>query len=297
MPGVPSAVVRHALTFLGTWTFEPVPAALLIASSLLYLAGVRTLARRQQSWSAWRTASFQAGLALIWFVILGPVGSYDDVFFWSHMIQHIVLTMIAAPLLLLGSPILLLLRASSRRIRHDYLLPVLRSRVVVGLTDPRLSWLLFAGMLIGTHFSPFYDYALYHPLVHDYVEHPLFLGTALIYYYPLLGHNSVPRYIKPGIRVASLSLMMLPEVIVGYVIYSSQYVMYPFYVHVARPFPPHNPLLDEQLGGALMWAGAMIIGSIWISLAVLDWLRSEEQKAHRIDLQTLATPTRPVQAS
>lgn len=289
--------MRHALTFLGTWTFEPVPVTLLIASALLYLAGVRTLVRRQQSWSAWRTTSFQAGLVLIWFVILGPVGAHDDVFFWSHMVQHIVLMMIAAPLLLLGSPILLLLRASPRRVRHDYLLPVLRSRVVVGLTDPRFSWLLFAGVLIGTHFSPFYDYALYHPLVHNYVEHPLFLGAALIYYYPLLGHNSVPRYIQPGIRVLSLSLMMLPEAIVGFVFYSSTYVMYPFYVHVTRPFPPLSPLLDQQLGGALMWAGAMIIDSIWIILAVLDWWRSEEQKAHRVDVHTLGTPTRPARAS
>jgi putative membrane protein len=289
--------VRVALTFLGTWTFEPVPVALLIASSLLYLAGVRTLVRRQQSWSGWRTTSFQAGLVLICFVIPGPVGAYDDVFFWSHMVQHIVLVMIAAPLLLLGSPILLLLRVSSRRIRHDYLLPVLRSRVVVGLTDPRLGWLLFAGVLIGTHFSPFYDYALYHPLVHNYVEHPLFLGVALIYYYPLLGHNSAPRYVKPGIRFVSLSLMMIPEAVVGLIIYSSNYIMYPFYVHVARPFPPYSPLLDQQLGGALMWAGAMVIDSIWVVLAVLDWLHSEEQNAHRVDVQTLATPTHPARAS
>lgn len=289
--------MRHALTFLGTWTFEPVPAALLIASALLYVAGVRTLARRQQSWSAWRTTSFFAGVALTWVVVLGPIGAYDDVFFWSHMIQHIVLMMISAPLLLLGSPILLLLRASPRRIRHDYLVPVLRSRVVVGLTDPVFSWLLFAGVLIGTHFSPFYDYALYHPLVHNYIEHALFLGVALIYYYPLLGHNSVPRYIKPGIRFLSLALMMIPEATVGFVLYSSHYIMYPFYVHVARPFPPFSPLLNQQLGGALMWAGAMIIDSIWIILAVLDWLHSEEQHAHRVDVQTLATPTQPAQAS
>jgi cytochrome c oxidase assembly factor CtaG len=285
--------VRHALVFLGTWTFEWIPAALLIASSLLYLAGVRILARRQQSWSAWRTTSFQAGLALIWFVTLGPIGAYDDVFFWSHMVQHIVLMMVSAPLLLLGSPVLLLLRVSPRRIRHDYLVPVLRSRVVVGLSDPRLGWLLYGGVLIGTHFSPFYDYALYHPSVHNYVEHPLFLGVALIYYYPLIGHNSVPRYIKPGIRFVSLSLMMIPGAILGLTIYSSNYILFPFYEHVARPFPPFSTLVDQQLGGALMWAGGMIIESIWITLSVLDWLRSEEQNAHRVDVQTLAMPTQP----
>jgi hypothetical protein len=72
--------------------------------------------------------------------------------------------------------------------------------------------------------------------------------------------------------------------------------MYPFYLHVQRPFGP-PPLLDQQLGGALMWGGSMVIDTIWVSLAVLAWLRSESRLATRIDVQTLselpALPGRP----
>jgi putative copper resistance protein D len=209
------------------------------------------------------------------------------------MVQHIVLMMLAAPILLLGSPVLLLLRASSRGVRHRWLVPVLRSRAVAALTHPVASWLIFAGVLMGTHFSPFYEYSLRHPLVHDYVEHPLFLGAALIYYYGLLPGNPSPQRLAPAWRALSLFLMMIPETMTGFFIYASRYLLYPFYGDVARPFGP-SPLPDQQLAGALMWSGSMLIDSVWVSVAVLEWLRSEERRARRLDLAALAEGTRPL---
>jgi cytochrome c oxidase assembly factor CtaG len=288
--------VRQVATFLSSWTFDPVPVVLLIVSALAYLAGVRRLRISQPSspWPRRCTASFLTGLGLVWFVVLGPIGAYDDVFFWSHMVQHIVLMMLAAPLLLLGAPLLLLLRVCDRRWRHAYIVPVLRSRAVLALTNPVVGWVVFAGVLIGTHFSPFFNYSLNHPIVHDYVEHPLYLAAALIYYYPLIGHNSAPRRMPPSGRVISLFTMMIPETMTGFFIYSSNYLLYPFYGHVARPFGP-GALTDQQLAGALMWAGSMIIDSVWVSLAVLEWLHSEERRSHRLDLETLAAATLPLQ--
>jgi cytochrome c oxidase assembly factor CtaG len=288
--------VRQTLVFLGNWTFDPVLATILIAAAVIYLLGVHKLGAHGSGtpWSRWCTLSFLSGLGLIWIVLLGPIGAYDDIFFWCHMIQHIVLMMIAAPLLLLGNPILLLLRVSRRELRHNYIVPVLRSRVILALTKPVVGWVIFAGVLMGTHFSPFFNFALNHPLVHEYVEHPLYLGAALIYYYPIVGHNSVPRLVTPATRVISLFTMMLPETMTGFFIYSSNYLMYPFYGHVVRPFGP-GPLKDQQLAGALMWSGSMVIDSIWVTLAVLEWLHSEERRSHRLDLQTLAMPTLPIQ--
>ncbi len=284
----------RVLTVLGTWTFDPLLALMLVACGCGYGWALRTLSQRKPmiAWPRRYTVSFFAGLALTWFVLLGPVGAYDDIFFWAHMTQHIMIMMVAAPLLLLGAPVLLLLRVSSRRVRRRYVLPVLRSRAVAALTHPVVSWALFAGAIVGTHFSPFYDFALRHPLVHLYVEHPLYLGAALVYYYPLLSPNPVRNRLSPGLRVVSLSLMMVPEAMSGFFIYSSQYLLYPYYGTVARPFGP-GPLADQQLGGALMWAAGMIIDSIWVALAAHEWLRSEERRAHRIDLETLAQATLP----
>jgi putative copper resistance protein D len=87
--------------------------------------------------------------------------------------------------------------------------------------------------------------------------------------------------------------MMVPEAMSGFFIYASAYVRYPYYLTVHRPFGP-GPLKDQQLGGALMWAGSMIVDSVWVAMAVHEWLRSEERRAHRLDLQTLAESTLPV---
>jgi putative copper resistance protein D len=141
---------------------------------------------------------------------------------------------------------------------------------------------LFAGVLIGTHFSPFYQYALTHEAVHRFVEHPLYFGVGLLYFYPLVGANPVPNGPPPLGKVASLVLMMGPETMTGFFLYSSSTVFYPWYASALRPWGP-DPLTDQQLGGALMWTGAMLINSVWIVLAVLAWLRDEERKARRLD--------------
>ena len=287
------------MAFLGTWTVAPVPAICLVGSAVLYLWGVRRLGSVGRAptgarvWPRRATASFLIGLALVWLVVLGPVGAFDDTFFWAHMVQHVVLMMLAAPLLLLGSPVLLALRVASRQTRHDLLVPVLRSRVVVTLTHPVVSWVLFAAVLVGTHFSPFFEYALRHPLVHDFVEHPLYLGVALLFYYPLLPGNPSPQRLAPAWRSLSLFLMMIPETMTGFFIYASNYLLYPFYGGVHRPFGP-APLADQQLAGALMWSGSMLIDSVWVTVAVLEWLKSEERRAHRIDVETLAHSPRPL---
>jgi cytochrome c oxidase assembly factor CtaG len=283
------------MAFLEEWTLDPAPASCLVAAAGGYLWAARTIGRRSPSapWPRRLTVSYLSGLALVWVAILGPFGVYDDTFFWAHMVQHLLLMMLAAPLILLGAPVLLVLRVSSRSFRHSFVVPVLRSRVVSALTHPVVSWLIFAGVLVGTHFSPFFDYSLRHPVVHDFVEHPLFLGAALLFYYPLLPGNPSPRRLPPAGRALSLFLMMIPETMVGFFIYASRYLLYPFYGTVVRPFGP-AAIPDQQLAGALMWAGSMLIDSLWVSIAVLDWLHSEEKRSRRLDLQTLVTPRLPV---
>ncbi|MCW2936158.1 MAG: putative copper resistance protein [Actinomycetia bacterium] len=271
---------------LGTWTFAPFPGLVILVTAAAYVAAAVTVSRRNpgRPWPAARTACFLGGLLLAWIVILGPVGAYDDVFFWAHMVQHIVLMMIIAPLLLLGRPVLLLLRVTRPEARRRMIVPVLRSRAVRVLTDPVLTWLLFAGTLIGTHFSPFYNYALYHPAVHDYVEHPLYLGVALLYYYPLLDGSAGQHRTPHGARVVSLGLMMMPEALTGFFIYAQGHVLYSWYVAVARPFGP-NPLTDQQIGGAMMWGGGMLLDTGWMIVAVAAWLNAEQAKTRRIDAE------------
>jgi cytochrome c oxidase assembly factor CtaG len=138
-------------------------------------------------------------------------------------------------------------------------------------------------VLVGTHFTGFYEYALEHPPVHNYVEHPLYLGAGLLYYYPLLGVSPGGSAMQPFAKVVSLFLMMVPEAVVGFSLYMASSVLYPYYETVERPWGPSTALLDQRLGGALMWSAGMIFHALWISVAAWQWFRSEEVKARRID--------------
>ena len=116
---------------------------------------------------------------------------------------------------------LLALEVARPATRKRWLVPVLRSRTVRWLTDPIITWVLFATVLIGTHFSPFYQFALTHEWVHRFVEHPLYFAVGLLYFYPLIGANPVPHGPPPIAKVASLVLMMVPETMTGFFLYSS----------------------------------------------------------------------------
>jgi len=274
---------------LTAWAPDPVVLTGIGLLAAGYLLAVRVGDGRHPGhpWPRGRTVAFLTGVALLGLALMGPTGAFDDTFFWAHMTQHLVAMMVVAPLLLLGSPIVALLRASSPGLRRRWLVPLLRSGFARRATHPVTTWVLFAGTLLGTHFSPFYDYATSHPLVHRFVEHPLYLTVALLYYYPLLGGGPTPHRVAPALKVASLVTMMAPETMTGFFLYSATHVFYPTYLAADRPFGP-GPLQDQQLGGALMWAGGMILDAAWIALAAREWLRAEERAARRSDAQIRA---------
>ena len=115
----------------------------------LYLWGVVRVARRHPArpWPIWRTGMFLAGLAIVVLALCSGIGSYDDILFWDHMIQHLMLIMVAPPLLILGQPITLLLHAS-RNPLHTWAKRVLRSRPASFLTWPVFGFAAYAAAIV-----------------------------------------------------------------------------------------------------------------------------------------------------
>lgn len=272
------------LNFLGAWAFDPLVDAALITSAASYAWAARVVNRQTPiaPWPGRSSVYFQSGIIILWVMLEGPIGVFDDTFFWAHMVQHIALVMICAPLLLLGNPVLLALRVCSPAVRRRWVVPVLRGSVIRALTGPVTTWVLLALVITGTHFTPFFELTLEHPALHRFVEHPLYLGAALLYFYPLLPGKGAARRLPPAGRVLSMFLMMVPEAMTGFFIYASGYVMYPYYSHVVRPFGP-SALTDQQMGGALMWGGSMLIDTGWMALAAYEWLLSEARQGRRVN--------------
>jgi cytochrome c oxidase assembly factor CtaG len=186
-------------------------------------------------------------------VILAALGPWTDAAadrtLTAHMLQHVALTMVAAPLLVLGSRGVL--RVLPRRV----------ARALVRLGHPLLAWTAFAVVQLGTHFTGFYGYALAHAWAHG-LEHGLYLGTAVWFWWPVLGRRW--RGAVPYLLAA-----MPVQAAIGVVLMSSDR---PFYDH-------YSSVADQHRGGALMWATGSLVMAVAIVWVAWDWIRAEERRA------------------
>ena len=186
-------------TALGSWTLDPLSMALLIVAAGLYGWGYRRLRRAAPRFHfpRWQVAAFGAGLALLLLLLISPIDTYSDDLFWAHMTQHMGMVMLAAPLLLLGAPATLALRAASPHVRRRLFTPLLGSRALRTLTYPPLALALFLASVWIWHLPALYEAAIQHEAVHV-LEHASFLGGAVLFWW--LNHRRGRYASAPGAR-------------------------------------------------------------------------------------------------
>jgi putative membrane protein len=231
---IPPFLPERRLAEMGTWDLDPKTLCLLAVVALVYLRGwLRGKGRGEE------LAAFVAGLLTIFIALQSPLDTFDDLYLWVHMTQHILL-MTAAPLLImLGRPWHLLLRGLPRPLVKA-LAPVL---AWPGLMNPVVAWLLFASSFILWHLPGFYQFALQSPFWHD-VQHACFFWSGILFWHPVLAK---PRWlIVPYLLFADI----LNTVFSAYLIFSGRLV-YPLYRSVRAA--GMTPMNDQILAGAIMW--------------------------------------------
>ena len=228
-----------------------------------------------------RVWAWNSGLLILFVALASPIATWDTTLFSVHMVQHLLLTMVAAPLLALGAPITLLLRLSSASTRQRFILPVLHSRLLRVVSFPVVAWVLFAGVMWVSHFSGLYDASLENEVVHV-LEHGMYLGVALLFWWPVVGADPSPWRLPHPARIGYLFLGMPQSSFLGLAIYSAPGVLYPHYATLVRPWGP-SPLADQQLAGTLMWVGGDLFFLVAMILAVWVWMRAEEAVGRRAD--------------
>lgn len=267
-----------ALSFLLDWSFDPLIWLPALGAALAWWSAVGRVNRAHPGNRVprGRSIAWYAGIAAILVALDSGIERYDTTLFSVHMVQHMLLVFVAPPLLLYAGPITLLLRASSAATRRRWILPVLHSRPVRWLSFPVVSWLLFAAVMWGTHFSPLFDLSLENELVHR-VEHALFLSTALLFWWPLVGPDPSPWRMGSPARVLYAGLQMPQNTFLAVAIFMSTTPLYPHYATTVRSWGP-TVLEDQQLAGGLMWIGGdfTFIGAV--ILLVAAWMRAEERR-------------------
>jgi cytochrome c oxidase assembly factor CtaG len=276
---VPAISLHRVLT---AWTFEPLPLVAIALMAVAYLSGVRTLTRRGDRWSRWRTLSFcGGGLGSLLIATCSSLATYDDVLFSMHMVQHMVLSMVAPVFLALGAPVTLALRTLPRRLRSA-LLVVLHSRVVAVLAMPAVALTLFIASPWVLYLSGWYEATLRSDALHNLL-HLHFVAVGCLFFWPLLGTDPVPGRVAYPFRMLAIFATLPFHAFLGVTIMDmSTLIAGDWYLSLHRSWPP-SPLADQQLAGGILWASGDAVGLLFFAVLFVQWVRSSQAEAARED--------------
>ena len=255
---------------LTQWQFAPIVSASVAIALGLYVWGAVRVARRHPArpWPARRTALFAAGLAVIVLATQSGIGVYDDLLYWDHMVQHLMLIMAAPPLLIAGQPITLLLHAS-RNPLHTWAKRVVRSRLATFLTWPVFGAVAYAAAIAVAHLTSVANVVEQNQTLHN-LEHAVFLFVGYLFFLPILGREPIRWRLSYPVRFIILVLIMPVDTFTGLMLgYGSAGT--PGIPQGPAPVWAPAPLSDLHTGGAVMWIGGDGIMFGLMMLVFLMW--------------------------
>jgi len=269
-----------ATAVLASWTLDWETLCLLLAIAALYLRGWLHLhAELPHKYTTGKLVSFAFGLLAIVIALESPIDAFGSLLLQAHMIQHLILIAVAAPLLLLGQPVLPLLRGLPRGVFKDALGPFLSSHELKQLgraiVHPVATWLALSASVAFWHLPRFYELALTSPGWHQ-VEHACFFWSAILFWWPVIGvwpsHPVWPKWaMVPYLLFANLVSMGLAALLSF-----SDRVLYASY-HLAPRLWGISALDDQSAAGAIMWVPGSIpflIPAIVLGMQALDTRRA-----------------------
>jgi cytochrome c oxidase assembly factor CtaG len=281
----------HLLTILDTpplsWrrlgsTRIDVFSVLLVVAGILYAIGVRRFARDHpnEPWSRRRIAAFYGGLLVALVALESVIGVYDQILFYDHMIQHLMLIMIAAPLLAMGGPVELLERATTGRTQR-IVKDSLGSKIAEVVGHPVVDFVLYAVLVPIAHLTSFYNDSLTNAAVND-LEHALFLAIGYLFWRHVVAIEPSRHPLSPPLRLIYLALAVPVDTFTGLTLASASNELFPAYLRIHRTWGP-SLITDLHAGGAIMWVAGDTLMLIAMIPCAIQWMRYEERRAIEID--------------
>lgn len=258
------------------WT-PPIGLTLVILlTALIYVRGWLALRKsRPEQFNLDRLLAFLGGLTCLWISLGSPLEELADMSLSAHMIEHLILMSLVPPLVLLGLPVVPLLRGLPRNVLVEVAGPLLRFRqlrsVVHLLVRKRVAWLTMNLTFLVWHIPAAYDFALEHGFWHD-AEHLCFLGTSLLFWWCIIRPwPAAPRKHDWGILIYLVGADFVNTALSAFLAFCGRPV-YPYYIAHPSLFRI-DPLADQALGGVVMWvfgSTAFLIPAAVIAFALLQ---------------------------
>jgi putative membrane protein len=264
-----------------TWGWEPLSIAGLAVSGWLYARGLRRLWRDAGAGRGvrrWEAACYAAGWFALFVALVSPLHPWGAVLFSAHMTQHEVLMLVAAPLLVLGRPLVVFLKA----LPSAWAATLARASNTAGwqrvwrlLSNAFVAWLIHAVVLWVWHIPSLFQATLTSEFVHA-LQHTSFLGSALLFWWAVMDdRRSAMGY---GAAVLFLFTTALHSGLLGILLTFARSVWYPAYSATTGSWGL-TPLEDQQLGGLIMWIPAGVVYIIAGVALLAGWLRQSERRA------------------
>jgi putative copper resistance protein D len=275
MPDMPMPRVLFTLGHTFTsWDLSIFPIAVIVTSVAIgswYLRAEWALALRGRAWPRSRTISFLSGLVVVDLAFCSSVAVYAGTYFQAHVIQHLMLMVVAPPLLALGAPSTLLLQ-TGRRATKERWLRVLRSTPFAALSHPVTVFFLYFGSMFAFFLTSAIGFAMDHMAVMDLVNLGFLLGSTL-YWWPMVGIDPIIHWkLSYGFRLLNILLSSGLEAFLGVAILSD-----------SRPVAPIYSLPSTHSGGALLWVATEFVTLGAFLPIYVQWARSEDRLAARED--------------
>jgi cytochrome c oxidase assembly factor CtaG len=261
-------------TALTRWQLSPFSmfaAACLVGVAFWYMRADWRLATRGRRWPGRRTCSFLLGLVAVDLAVQSPVATFTGTYFQAHVVQHLLLMVVAPPLLALGAPSTLLLQTASRRTKVRWL-AILRSRPFAALTHLATVWALYFGMMFVFFLTPFINVAMHDMALMDLMN-VVFLFGGCLYWWPMVGLDPVIHWrMGYGARMLNVLAGAAPETLLGLAILSA-----------GSPVASMYTLASTHSGGALLWVSSELATVAGFVPIFVQWMRSDERQASRAD--------------
>jgi len=270
-----------------SWNFDLLWVLACGFAIFFYLAGVWRLRKRGDAWPIHRTVFWILGIVLLFYITSGGVNVYEKYLFSTHMLAHMVLTMMVPLLLVPGAPVTLALRSIRKRTDgsrggREWILLAVHSRFANVISNPVVAAVLFAGSLWAFYYTPLFRWATTDHIGHEWmIIH--FLITGYLFVQSLIGIDPVKYRLPYAFRLLLLLGTMAFHAFFGLsIMQSTGLLLADWFGSMGRTWGD-SPLVDQQTGGGIAWSVGEIPTVILAIVVAIQWSRSDDRETKRRD--------------
>jgi cytochrome c oxidase assembly factor CtaG len=252
---------------------------MVLLSAIVYTRGWFAIRNtRPAQFPASRLAAFLLGLATLWLAIGSPMDGFADALLSAHMVEHLLLMSFVPPLLLLGYPVVPLLRGLPHVATVYLLAPFIRSKflrsLVHFLTTPLVAWLAMNIIFLGWHIPAAYDFALEHEHWHDF-EHICFLGSAILFWWPIIQPWPSRAHHAGWFMLLYLASADIVNTALSAFLAFCDRPVYSYYLRQPNPFHI-SPMSDQIVGAVIMWVIGSLVFLVPVILIAVNLLQPQK---------------------